>query len=193
MLMATCPAKRIHYRRTDRLCTDWLKGRQSGKPFMLYLSHKAVHSEFVPADRHKERYKSKPLTATKTMDPANHIGSPMWLRNQRNSFHPGVDFPYHGNLNIEQYYKRYAETLLAVDESIGRVMEFLRDRKCRVNAGDLHGRQRLCIWRARADRQAHRLRRVHACADADAVSRSLQRRLQGEPACGKYRYCTNHS
>ena len=52
----------------------------------------------------------------------------MWLRNQRNSFH-GVDFPYHGGLNIEEYYKRYAETLLAVDDSIGRVMEFLRDRK----------------------------------------------------------------
>jgi hypothetical protein len=62
------------------------------------------------------------------MDPANHVGSPIWLRNQRNSFH-GVDFPYHGNLNIEQYYKRYAETLLAVDESIGRLMEYLRDRK----------------------------------------------------------------
>ena len=44
------------------------------------------------------------------------------------SFH-GVDFPYHGSLNIERYYKRYAETLLAVDDSIGRVMAYLRDRK----------------------------------------------------------------
>ncbi len=95
---------------------------------MLYLSHKAVHSEFVPADRHKDRYKSKPFVAPKTMDPANHAGSPMWLRNQRNSFH-GVDFPYHRGLNIEEYYKRYAETLLAVDDSIGRVMDFLRERK----------------------------------------------------------------
>jgi N-acetylglucosamine-6-sulfatase len=115
---------------TDELtdyALDWLKGRQGGKPFMLYLSHKAVHSEFVPADRHKDRYKSKPFISPKTMDPANHVGSPIWLRNQRNSFH-GVDFPYHGNLNIEQYYKRYAETLLAVDDSIGRLMGFLRDR-----------------------------------------------------------------
>ena len=116
---------------TDELtdyALDWLKGRQSGKPFMLYLSHKAVHSEFVPAERHKDRYKSKPFVAPKTMDPANHAGSPMWLRNQRNSFH-GVDFPYHRGLNIEEYYKRYAETLLAVDDSIGRMMDFLRERK----------------------------------------------------------------
>jgi hypothetical protein len=28
---------------------------------MLYLSHKAVHSEFVPADQHKDRYKSKSI------------------------------------------------------------------------------------------------------------------------------------
>jgi len=34
----------------------------------------------------------------------------MWARNQRNSWH-GVDFPYHSNLNIADYYKRYAETL----------------------------------------------------------------------------------
>ena len=116
---------------TDELtdyALDWLKGRQSGKPFMLYLSHKAVHSEFVPAERNKDRYKSKSFVAPKTMDPANHAGSPMWLRNQRNSFH-GVDFPYHRGLNIEEYYKRYAETLLAVDDSIGRMMDFLRERK----------------------------------------------------------------
>lgn len=116
---------------TDELtdyALDWLKGRKDGKPFLLYLSHKAVHSEFIPANRHKDRYKSQQLPAPKTMDPANLAGSPMWVRNQRNSFH-GVDFPYHGNLNIEEYYKRYAETLLAVDESIGRVMDFLRERK----------------------------------------------------------------
>src|SRR5262245_24745313 len=112
---------------TDELtdyALDWLKDRKSGSPFMLYLSHKAVHSEFVPADRHKDRYKSKPFLAPMTMDPSSHLGSPMWLQNQRNSFH-GVDFPYHGDLNIQEYYKRYAETLLAVDDSLGRVIGFL--------------------------------------------------------------------
>ncbi len=38
---------------------------------------------------------------------------------QRNSWH-GVDFPYHSDLNIAEYYRRYAETLLAVDESGSR-------------------------------------------------------------------------
>lgn len=51
----------------------------------------------------------------------------MWVQNQRNSWH-GVDFPYHSNLDIAEYYERYAETLLGVDDSVGRVVEALRKR-----------------------------------------------------------------
>ena len=32
--------------------TDWLEGRSGNKPWMLYLSHKAVHADFLPANRH---------------------------------------------------------------------------------------------------------------------------------------------
>jgi N-acetylglucosamine-6-sulfatase len=117
---------------TDELteyAIDWLKQRPPDRPFFLYLSHKAVHSDFVPADRHKGRYRDKPFVAPKTMaeTPENDEGKPMWVRNQRNSWH-GVDFPYHSGLDIAEYYRRYGETLLAVDESVGRVMALLRDR-----------------------------------------------------------------
>ena len=117
---------------TDELtdyALDWLKQRDATRPFFLYLSHKAVHSEFIPADRHKGRYASKPFVAPKTMaDTAeNYDGKPMWVRNQRNSWH-GVDFPYHSNLDISEYYRRYVETLLAVDDSMGRIVDLLRER-----------------------------------------------------------------
>jgi N-acetylglucosamine-6-sulfatase len=115
---------------TDELtdyALEWLDGRKSAKPFMLYLSHKAVHSEFIPAERHKGRYKDKQFVAPGTMDPANHRNAPMWTRNQRNSWH-GVDFPYHSDLDIAEYYKRYAETLLAVDDSVGRLMDWLKKK-----------------------------------------------------------------
>jgi N-acetylglucosamine-6-sulfatase len=117
---------------TDELtdyALDWLKQRRADRPFFLYLSHKAVHSDFTPADRHKGRYRDKPFTPPKTMaeTPENLAGKPMWVRNQRNSWH-GVDFPYHSALDIAEYYRRYAETLLAVDDSVGRVMALLRER-----------------------------------------------------------------
>jgi N-acetylglucosamine-6-sulfatase len=51
----------------------------------------------------------------------------MWVQNQRNSWH-GVEYPYHTGMGIAEYYKAYAETLLGVDESIGRVLDTLRQR-----------------------------------------------------------------
>lgn len=106
---------------------QWLNERKSTKPFMLYLSHKGVHAEFKAAERHAGRYKDKQFVEPKTMNPANVKDAPMWARNQRNSWH-GVDFPYHSALNIAEYYKQYAETLLGVDDSVGRVMDWLKQK-----------------------------------------------------------------
>ncbi len=108
---------------------EWLKGRSGDKPIFLYLSHKGVHAEFVPADRHKGRYagvKVKP-PASQSMPAELEARRPMWARNQRSSWH-GVDYPYHSTLDIEEYYKRYSETLLGVDDSIGRVLDHLQQR-----------------------------------------------------------------
>jgi N-acetylglucosamine-6-sulfatase len=113
---------------TDELtdyAMDWLQKRTPGKPFFLYLAHKAVHADFIPAERHKGRYKDKQFTPPPTEPVGSCKDSPMWVQNQRNSWH-GVDFPYHSDLNVGEYYKRYCETLLAVDESLGRILEWLR-------------------------------------------------------------------
>ena len=45
-----------------------------------------------------------------------------WVQNQRNSRH-GVEFAYYMDLDLEKYYKRYCETIVAVDESVGRLVE----------------------------------------------------------------------
>jgi len=117
---------------TDELtdyALDWLNGIPREQPYFLYLSHKAVHSDFVPAERHKGVYAKEKFNPPKTMDESgqNAQHRPMWVQNQRNSWH-GVDFPYHSDLNIAEYYERYAETLLGVDDSVGRVVETLRKR-----------------------------------------------------------------
>ena len=113
---------------TDELtdyAVDWLEGRSGDRPFFLYLSHKAVHAEFEPAERHKGRYADAEFTPPETMAPAPESAlRPMWVQNQRNSWH-GVEFPYHSTLDVAGYYRRYCETLLGVDESIGRVLDTL--------------------------------------------------------------------
>lgn len=117
---------------TDELtdyALDWLKSRPGDKPFMLYLSHKAVHSEFIPAERHKGKYANAPVTPppTEADTPENRAGKPMWAQNQRNSFH-GVGFTYQKTLDIASYYRRYCETLLGVDDSVGRILDWLREK-----------------------------------------------------------------
>ena len=116
---------------TDELtdyALEWLQSLKPEKPFMLYLSHKAVHADFIPAPRHQGRYKDKRLPQFNFDSPEDYAGKPMWVRNQRNSWH-GVEFAYHSNLDVGEYYRRYCETLLAVDESLGRVLAFLREKK----------------------------------------------------------------
>jgi arylsulfatase A-like enzyme len=139
---------------TTDLLTDhairWLSDRDRKKPFFLYLSHKGVHAEFEPAKRHEGRYKdisivcppSMYLTATAAsrtfgivtspQTKVNYADIPQWVRNQRYSWH-GVDYMYHGQIVFDDFYRRYLETLLAVDESVGRVLDWVKQNGLEKN------------------------------------------------------------
>lgn len=132
---------------TTDLLTDyainWLNKVNRKKPFFLYLSHKGVHAEFYPAKRHKDKYAGIPVicppsmyltvtdsskifgTVTAPKTKVNYRDIPQWVRNQRYSWH-GVDYMYHGGIPFESFYRRYLETLQAVDESIERVLEWVK-------------------------------------------------------------------
>lgn len=131
--------------------TNWINNIKTDQPFFVYLSHKGVHDEFMPAPRHRGMYKNEPisypstinLTATSktigdlrvspTADMVKHDSNynvadiPDWVRTQRNSWH-GVDFMYNGRVEFDEFYRRYCETLLSVDESIGKVIQTLKDK-----------------------------------------------------------------
>jgi arylsulfatase A-like enzyme len=138
---------------TDRLtdyAVEWLDSRDQKKPFFLYLSHKGVHAEFYPAKRHEGKYANIPIisppsmyltatdssrtygTITAPATPVNYRDIPQWVRAQRYSWH-GVDNMYHGTIPFDQFYRRYLETLQAVDESIQRVMNWVREKGLEKN------------------------------------------------------------
>ena len=116
---------------TDEL-TDyalrWLQShRNASEPWLLFLSHKAVHHNFAPAPRHRGAYADAPIEpfATTKDTPLDAL-KPMWARNQRNSWH-GAEYAFHGGEgSVDDLYRRYCETLLAVDESTGRIVDELR-------------------------------------------------------------------
>ncbi len=129
------------------LSLEWLKKRDKNKPFFLYLSHKAVHEREAPAKRDVDRYKNiaiqYPVSMYTTAGPNskkftkgvqadisgytfNNKDIPNWVRAQRYSWH-GVDHMYNETIGFDEFYQRYLETLLGVDHSIGRVLDYLKE------------------------------------------------------------------
>ena len=129
---------------------NWMKNREKGKPFFLYLSHKAVHAMFKPAKRHRGKYSNKEIvyppsynttkpemlqSGSKHYKPANENNPdynygkgriPDWVKEQRFSWH-GVDYMYNGGMDFESFYINYCETLSGIDESIGAIVNYLKE------------------------------------------------------------------
>ncbi len=118
---------------TDEL-TDYalqfLTQRDPEKPFFLYLSHKAVHANLDPAERHKDQYADADIKIGEP--PAEDADVPMWVHNQRNSWH-GVDFPYHSDLPLKEFKRQYHRALSAVDDSLGRLQQWLETQGLHKN------------------------------------------------------------
>ena len=102
-------------------------------PFMMYLSHKAVHSPFQPAPRHQDLYAGEKMPRPESMwyreDRAEQ--KPEWIKRRRLTRH-GVDGAIGQILPLEELYLGYARCLSAIDESTGRVLDLL-ERKGILN------------------------------------------------------------
>ncbi len=115
---------------TDELtayATNWLDTR-SDAPFMLFVSHKAVHLPFSPAERHRGQYDRLELESPPSDKPDARQGPrPMWLTMQNNSWH-GTGFAFYSNIPIEDLQRTYYSALSGVDDSMGRLFEALESQ-----------------------------------------------------------------
>lgn len=117
---------------TDELtdyASRWLQTQNSKQPFLLYLSHKGVHGLYDPAPRHRDLYKNEDVPSPFPMEskPDDNSAIPMWVQDQRNSWH-GIEFPYHGRSkqSVAEMYRHYCEMILSIDDSVGQVVQTLR-------------------------------------------------------------------
>jgi N-acetylglucosamine-6-sulfatase len=106
---------------------EWLK-RDRDKPFFLYMGHKSVHAPFEPSPRHRDAYATVEIPHPDSMadTPRNYEGKPLWVRRQRHSWH-GVDYMYHDSTLFDQFILDYNRTMLGVDESVGRLLDALKE------------------------------------------------------------------
>ena len=160
---------------TDELtdyAIDWLESRSSDKPFFMYLSHKAVHANFTPAKRHEGRYSNADLSfLPRGKEIKAENDAPRWVRDQRNSWH-GIDFSYHSDKGLDYLYRRYCESVLAVDDSVGRVMEQLKKMDAYDDTLVIYMGDNGFMWGEHGliDKRVF-VRRVDTGSDDDAMSR----------------------
>ena len=98
------------------------------RPFLLFLSHKAVHDDFSPAPRYKGSYRDRkiPYPASMADTDENYRGKPDWVRRQRQSWH-GVDGLYKQRYQFDDFYIDYCECIRGLDDSVGEVYNELEE------------------------------------------------------------------
>lgn len=119
---------------------DWLGKRDSEKPFMLYLSFKAVHYPFQPAPRNRGRFANEKIDYPETManTERNYQTQPHWVRNRRYSIH-GIDHMETGAFDkdpvpsFDDLFHQYCEAVVGIDENLGRVLDWLEENKLSNN------------------------------------------------------------
>jgi arylsulfatase A-like enzyme len=128
--------------------TDWAiqfingDGRDVDKPWYLWLNYTAAHSPFVPADRHLDEY-----PGIEVATPLDIFGprpsKPRWAQNVDQWTRGGTDgtTPTHDGLSLTSWVRQYHQTVLALDEGVGRVIEALeatgqRDKTLIIFASD---------------------------------------------------------
>ena len=100
------------------------------KPFLLYLSFKAVHYPFTPAPRHQGRYKDKSIPYPETMarTEENYYSQSKWIKERRFGIH-GIDHMETGAFDkdpvpsFDNLYWKFCETIHGLDENIGRLIK----------------------------------------------------------------------
>lgn len=128
---------------------DFIK-QNKDNPFFVYLSHKAVHDPFKASESRKGMYGDKEFTEPESFNTPhyginkvpskNQKGKPAmgkdwygedrmpdWVKEQRESWH-GVDYLYHGRTDLITEQRRYCESLTSLDDSMERLMVFLREQ-----------------------------------------------------------------
>lgn len=119
---------------TDKT-VDWLENkRDPDKPFSLNLWHKAVHEKHLPAPRHEDLFQDDPLPEPPfDTHKETFKGKPEWLRRKTYGFKwnendkipeelPEITWPIN-----KHKYMQLLRSLIAVDESLGKVIKTLEE------------------------------------------------------------------
>ena len=114
----------------------WLRDRPAGEPWALCIGHKAPHSFYTPEEKHAHAFDH--VRVPYPASAADLAGKPDWIRSRMPTWHGihGPLFDWRKNspdprpeavLDFENMVHAYWGTVLSVDESVGRLVDHLRN------------------------------------------------------------------
>jgi N-acetylglucosamine-6-sulfatase len=98
-----------------RLALEWINNRPPGRPYALWLAHKAVHHPFTPPPKFAGALADADVSSLppEAFEFLSLMDSNIW----------------EGTLGrLGDVYRRYCETLLGLDDQVGRLMTGLQER-----------------------------------------------------------------
>ena len=119
------------------LAQGWLRERPADKPWLLFMGHKAPHSFYTPEPKYAKAFDGVdiryPASAYQLDD------KPAWFKDRLDTWHgiygPLFDFRKKfpdrsaaAEKDFAAMIRAYSATILSVDDSVGRMMETLRQR-----------------------------------------------------------------
>lgn len=118
------------------IALDWLKRDHAGKPWLMFLGHKAVHSSYTPEPKYERAFDHVrvpyPQSAFSLED------KPGWIRDRLPTWHGiyGPLFDWRKKFpdsrpeavkDFENMVHAYWSTILSVDDSVGRLRAWLEE------------------------------------------------------------------
>lgn len=119
------------------MCLDWLKERDTAKPFCLFYHHKAAHREWYPDDKHASLYVDDDIPEPETLyDDYSNRASAAAAAKMRVGVHMNqADLKCEINRNLsendlrkwayQRYIKDYLRVVASMDDNIGRILDYL--------------------------------------------------------------------
>jgi arylsulfatase A-like enzyme len=129
-----------HY--PDDLAVDralnWLESRESDKPFCLLVWFVAPHEPFFRARRHFDLYRGVAIPKPATFDDDLHgyPGKPAGFVTAKNKI--GTTPSHEACGSLEGIVKDYYAGLVAVDDNIGRILNYLEEKKILDDTAVIH-------------------------------------------------------
>jgi arylsulfatase A-like enzyme len=118
--------------------TDWAvdfvrgEGRDTAKPWYLWLCYGAVHGPYTPADRHLGAYANIPVATPADIFPPRR-GKPDWAQKINFWKRDSGGTPSWKNRSLSSWVRQYHQGVLAIDEGVGRLLAALEETNQRNN------------------------------------------------------------